>query len=320
MKKSNLFILYLLSLVFIACGGRSEIVSEPKEVYLYLKDNDTLLKSVVLDITDRNDFRSANSFIKNKENHKEIAFSFPLSHPTLLCIKGIYSFAFPLMIYVTPGDTISFSADKNHKIVFEGKNAAHYNFFAQLSNEKLLYPQYNPKQSPEEYKQAVTKVYQQKLYFLNKYSKQENASDDFLEKMRCDFRYEYIYTLLQPKEIVNPEYLSPITISNFDREDMLDSWSFRSALMNYISIDANKKKKFPNYSKEKLNAEVKYINKHLSGKVLQYALSKTIILYHKNLRPDLVNPLKELIINQLPHTKDTIQKKELELIYKELHR
>src|SRR5690606_42017488 len=73
-------------------------------------------------------------------------------------------------------------------------------------------------------------------------------------------------------------------------------------------------KEFENYSKSRLNSQINYINTNLSGKTRQYAITKTILVYNKNLSPELIEPLKGIIKTYLPELEKDIYKKEVELV------
>src|SRR5690606_40514613 len=111
------------------------------------------------------------------------------------------------------------------------------------------------------------------------------------------------------------EYLSaPVKINDFNRDDMLDSWFFRIALMNYIHLATAENNEYESYSKSRLNSQINYINTNLSGKTRQYAITKTILVYNKNLSPALIEPLKGIIKTYLPELEKDIYKKEVELV------
>lgn len=320
MKKYStiIFFLVLILLIFIRCEKRNHNISSSQNSLLHLKENDTLLKRVALDVVDRNDFRSIGSLLINKEEADSV-FMFSLAKPTLLRINGVDIFTFPLTIYVTPGDTLTFHSDGSNQIIFEGKNASHYNFFTKLNNEKYLYPKYEDVKTIIDYKKQCGDIYKQKISFLEKYSKQETVNTLFTKKIKEHLKYEYLWNLMRPKEQITDvnEYLSFVKTTDFNRDDMLDSWFFRIALMSYVSISNSNKN---DYSKEKLESEINYINTHLSGKVRQYAITKTTLVYNQQLSPELIEPLKKLIQKYLPEMENDIYKTELKQVYNGLER
>src|SRR5690606_2627510 len=137
-----------------------------------------------------------------------------------------------------------------------------------------------------------------------------------------NLKFEYIWNLTRPKENITSldKYLTSVKISDFDRDDMLDSWFFRIALMDYIHLATAENNEYESYSKSRLNSQINYINTNLSGKVRQYTITKTILVYNKNLSPELIEPLKGIIKTYLPELEKNIYKKELELVYGGLER
>jgi len=316
------FFLFLILFLFIRCEKQNEAISKSQNVLLYLKESDTLLKSVALDITDINDFNSVNSSLKYKEDTDTLAFLFSIDEPQLLRINGVDAFTIPLTIYVTPGDTLIFHSDENNQMIFEGKNASHYNFYTKLGEKKYLYPKFQETGTIEGYKTQCKQVYKQKTIFLKEYAKQKTVDPLFIKKIEDNLKFEYLWNLTRPKENITSldKYLTSVKISDFDRDDMLDSWFFRIALMNYIHLATAENNEYESYSKSRLNSQINYINTNLSGKVRQYTITKTILVYNKNLSPELIEPLKGIIKTYLPELEKNIYKKELELVYGGLER
>lgn len=321
--KTNIYILLLISFFFIAGCNKNDIEKqESQTVFWSTKKNDTLLKIVSLDHCDANDFNNYSWGLLLKEENKELSYSFPLTEPLLLSINGVDVFTIPLTIYVMPGDTLTFFPDENSRMIFEGKNAPHYNFYTKLSKKRYLYPKYEEAETAVVYKTECEQIYQQKTTFLEEYVKQETVSPLFTKKIEEHLKFEYLWNLIRPKEDATnlDAYLAPFQTSDFNRDDMLDSWFFRLALMDYISVATTENKDYGSYSKAKLNTQINYINTHLSTKVRQYAITKTILVYNKNLSPELIEPLKKLIQKYLPEMEKDIYKTELKQVYNGLER
>lgn len=311
--------IFLLSTVLwfiVGCSKEQPKKNESKMVYLSTNPNDTLIKVVSLTHTDYNDFRSYSWGVAQKEGNEGLYYSFSLTEPILLTINSMDVFTIPLTIYVTPGDTLTFFSDENSRMIFEGKNSSQYNFYTNLGEKKYLYPQFEEVGTIEDYKTQCEQVYNKKITFLEQYAKQESVNPLFTKKMRDHLRFEYLWFLMRTKENINlDEYLSaPVKINDFNRDDMLDSGTFRIALMSYISLATTENKEFENYSKSRLNSQINYINTNLSGKTRQYAITKTILVYNKNLSPELIEPLKGIIKTYLPELEKDIYKKEVELV------
>lgn len=314
------FFLFILCLTVIGCNKKYTEEPYPQPVFLTAKENDTLLKMVSLDHCDANDFRSYSWGLALKEDNKELSYSFPVTDPLLLSINGVDVFTIPLTIYVMPGDSLTFFSDENNRMIFEGKNAPHYNFYTQLSKKRYLYPKYEEAETLEAYKTECEHIYQQKTAFLEEYVKQETVNPLFIKKTEEHLKFEYLWNLIRQKEdTINLDiYLAPVKISDFNRDDILDSQFFRITLMKYISLQAGND--YMPFSKEKLASEIDYINTHLSDKVRQYVITKTIVVCNQNLSPQLIEPLKELIPIYLPEIEKELYKRELEQIYNGLER
>lgn len=321
-KKKSYTLLLTMFLFAIGCNKKHIEEPQPQTVFLTAPEKDTLFKIVSLTYCDINDFSSYNSGLAVRGEKKELSYLFDLEKPMLLSINGVDTFTIPLTIYVTPGDTLTFVANEDDQMIFEGKNAAHYNFYTRLNTKKYIYPKYEDIGAITGYKAQCGQIYKQKTTFLEQYAKQEPVGSSFTEKVREHLKFEYLWNLMRPKEAITNlvEYLNSVQISDFNRDDMLDSQFFRIALMNYIHLATAENNEYESYSKSRLNSQINYINTNLSGKVRQYTITKTILVYNKNLSPELIEPLKGIIKTYLPELEKNIYKKELELVYGGLER
>src|SRR5690554_1122266 len=145
MKKTRIRIAQLLILftLFLGCKNKQTEEIKPQTVFLSVSENDTLLNWVALSTNmDVSSSVASTTSFRTKEEVSDLAFLFPMDEPQLLRMYGVDIFTFPTYIYVTPGDTLKFQANENSELIFEGKNAAHYNFYTKLSERKYLYPKY----------------------------------------------------------------------------------------------------------------------------------------------------------------------------------
>lgn len=319
--KNILSIIILLSLAVIGFGFHTnKIKNKPsKTVHLNAEKSDTIMKWVILE-ENENQF-STQSILKKYENKSEdLDIIFNLSNPKLFrfyCLKPQTS---PAIVYITPGDTISYKLDKNNSIIFEGRNAVHYNFSKKLNDLGFHYPIYSEKEGVWEYKKSTELIYQKKKSFLEQYIKNEKVSDSFSEKMKAFLEFEYINWILNrfmiPDGAINnySKYLNGIEIKMFNRNDQQNNTFFYLALTNYLHIASKIKDTSGDYSKEKFEFQLNLINKNLSGDVREYAITKTLFEYENHLKYENINLLQKTINNYLPEIKEKKYNEVLEQI------
>jgi thiol-disulfide isomerase/thioredoxin len=135
-------------------------------------------------------------------------FHFPLD---TVAVRNLYSYSqageFFTQVFITPGDSISCKTVVNgeqYEIIFEGKNAAHYNYDAEkqktLPLEKA--PQYDSTDPDkdidlQEYKRRLQAYREQEKAFLNKYKKEHKVSDDFVNYALSEIENSYAFKLYQ---------------------------------------------------------------------------------------------------------------------------
>jgi len=113
---------------------------------------------------------------------------------------------FATEIFVTPGDSVScktitkeINGENSYEIIFEGKNAAHYNYYTQkreaFSWEEL--PDYYSLDLPE-YKRQLQAFRDKEKEFLRNYKKTHTVSEDFINYALAEINNWYVYRLCQP--------------------------------------------------------------------------------------------------------------------------
>ena len=127
-KIINNFFLFFPVLLFFSFSYKIE----DNKIIIKLDKNDTLVKKILLEEIG-NEFYDNKTYVKNKYKEENIDLCFSIEKPKFYrfyCLKPEIE---SVLIYVTPGDTITYKLEKNNSILFEGKNSAHYNFFKKLN-------------------------------------------------------------------------------------------------------------------------------------------------------------------------------------------
>lgn len=207
-------------------------------------------------------------------------------------------------LLVTPGDSVVLSME-NKKIVFTGKNAAHYNFYYQLDSSAVSEWSYNKYEGDLwKYKKGAEDIHRRNMEFFNEYITEHKVSEDFINTVGAELKFEYLYNLIAPRaretgfdfKANNPEflrtvskdydveqhgfidmqaYLDHVTIDDFQRPDLLGNYFFQRSLISFIrnyfvSTD------HLTYNLKNFQAEEAYIQEHLDGKLEEYALTRLL--------------------------------------------
>mgnify|MGYP001193490064 FL=1 len=210
-------------------------------------------------------------------------------------------------VFVTPGDSISMQI-KDGKITFSGKNAVHYNYYAQV--EELDHQDWTVyKGNLNRYKQANVKAYHKKLAALNSYLvKHPVASQEFRKKVKADLKYEFLNRLILPldhkddKGLYQPnfngigailardhnpagnevfdarDYFDTISIKDFQDESLITVDYFKRDLQYYIRYYLANLESLE-YSTANFMKERDFIEKNLDGALKAYALNQMLIAY-----------------------------------------
>ncbi|WP_452228602.1 TlpA family protein disulfide reductase [Lacinutrix sp. MEBiC02404] len=305
-EKSTFFLLLITILVgFLNCKQKTEISKKEsiaKSVFLFPEQtSDTILKSVLLDETNV-EYTNKPFLLKSKKENLNLSFN--LKTPRLFRFYSFEPMSNPFIIYVTPGDTLSYRLEKQ-VIVFKGTNAAHYNFFKELYDLKFEYIKYDEKLGVLDFKKIKKKEYQKKLDFLEQYVNNKQTSISFYKKIKEVLRFQYLSGIMNtnifPKGTITnyTEYLEDITIELFKRNDQDDNLYFQLALTNYLKIITENNNN-NNNSKEALEYQLDLINQNLKGKTKEYAITKMIFEFNNHLNIKDINYLKDKIKFYLP--------------------
>jgi hypothetical protein len=107
-------------------------------------------------------------------------------------------------MFITPGDAVSFKTiakgEDSYEVIFEGKNAAHYNYASQ--KRKFISqgePDFfsNPDIDLLEYKQQLQDHRDKENEFLRNYKKKHTVSEDFINHASAEISNKYAFKLYQ---------------------------------------------------------------------------------------------------------------------------
>ena len=261
-----------------------------------------------------------------KEEDNTFSLSFETEESTQLYFMIL---GYTWSIYVTPDDTIEFNIfdEGEHLfIVFEGKNAPHYNYDPQLQKlirrkDRLYYKKFD---DPEIYRLEVKKRYKKEKEFFQQYLKTHLLNKDFIKYAQSQYTYEYIQNLYAP--LVNEEvkcndlpkyYFEDIKNVSFQDSQLLSFTKFRYAIRaKYIF----------GYNNDPWNSfEEVYNNILLSftGKVRDFLIADMIGIYAKKEKQNYRNSLLKVIKEAKDNIKDSEYLdyiKKSELLYKILNK
>ncbi len=213
-------------------------------------------------------------------------------------------------IYVTPGDTIKFDIfdeGESLSIVFEGENAAHYNYDPQL--QKIIrrkdHPYYEKFNDPETYRIEVEKQRKKEEDFFQQYLRTHTLNKDFVKFAQSQYTYEYVRNLYDPLVQEKVKY-NDLPKDYF--KDTKDIPFQDSQLLNFAKFrQAVRAKHIFGYNNDPWNSfEKVYNNISLSftGKVREFLIADMIGIYAKKEKQDYRNSLLRAIEEAKNHIKD----------------
>ncbi|MBE6313284.1 MAG: TlpA family protein disulfide reductase [Bacteroidales bacterium] len=136
-------------------------------------------------------------------------------------------------VFVTPGDTIFFKTEKNgaeYNVVFEGKNAAHYNYASQKAKAiQMEEPYFEEDTDPYEYKRQLQVYRDEEQKFFEKYREQNKLSPEFCDFAEAEINNKYVLNLYQYV------YLNKCRVSV---EKYLEGTNIVQNPLSYSAIDA----------------------------------------------------------------------------------
>ncbi|WP_339632292.1 hypothetical protein [Bizionia echini] len=211
-------------------------------------------------------------------------------------------------VFVTPGDSIKLVL-KNDKIIFKGLHADHYNFYLELDSLTNEFSTIGFKDSFTDYKRRTNELYQKRNEFFEAYVKSHQVSEEFINQVRAEMKFEYMYNLIAPRTVssslpnvhinnsgsltsvfenqnINLEdnfldlkrYFDDIKIEDFNRPDLIDNDYFKRSLTSLIR-NYFTQPEYVAYNEENFEAEIGYINKNLKGEIAQFAKARVIVDY-----------------------------------------
>lgn len=298
MKFKSLTITFTL-LIFVTC--KSDSTEKTNSVVLIGELKNSEIERMTIS-SSLNFF--SEPLITSEKIRDSVFFSFELDSPQILeLMPSDYSFVSKIL--VSPGDSINFSI-QNGKPYFLGENNENYNFSKGLDIDSLMYPVF--KEDSNSYFIECKNVYEnRKKAYLN-YIKDRSFSDDaFKTIFKDELEFEFYSKLIMPVRWNSNldiaelhKFIGEIPFDIFNKEQMLGSHSFKSALSLYIRYQFAPDS--ISYSKNNLQSEIKFINKNLNGKLKEYALASIIYDYSNKLFPENVAELLELTNSQLENT------------------
>jgi len=233
-------------------------------------------------------------------------------------------------MFVSPGDIINVNI-KNNKLKFTGTNESHYNFYLELDSLDNQWSKNEYKGDINDYKKNSIELQQKRLNFFNQYIKEhEEVSEEFINQVKSELNFEYLYNLVAPRSIVTEgsnsyvnnlegvmstlenesnlvdgnilnleDYFDNIAIEDFNRPELINNDYFKRSLVQYIRHYFTKQE-YISYTKENFEQELNFINKNLNGEIAKYATGRLIHdFYEKGFGQDEYNldQMKDLISN-----------------------
>lgn len=319
MKKLFIIILamFVFSNVMFSYEKQKIIFSDKNNVNLYTQKNDTLIRSVVIEEC-TNEFSDSPFIFKTKKNNENLNISFNLIEPKFFKITTLIPQSIPLIIYISPGDSICFKLNEN-LLMFEGKNSINYNIFNYLNQLKLNYPIYDEKKGIDLFLNDTYRVFCKKSDFIKEKFNAKIISHELYLKIEEQLKFQYINwklntNLIPVDKILQSEnYLNDIDINLFKRNDLKDNIYFHLALVNFLFIITEKNNK-KNNTIDGLTFKLKFIDKNLTDDIKEYLFSKIILDYFNQLRLEDKNELITIIDIYLPKIKNKNFNKKISLI------
>lgn len=292
-------------------------------VLLKLDKNDTIIKKIIVEEIE-NEFYDNIIFSKSKLINQDLVISFNLNESKFFRFNCLIPQISPILVYISPGDTIVFKIQKDNSILFEGNNSSHYNFYSRLNNYSEKYPKYTDKDGELKFKEKTNSVYINKILFLENYSIREKTSYSFIKKTKEVLKFEYINWLLNRSILPNKnnsnyiKYLNEINSKSFGSVLQNDNPYFNLALINYLFFVSKNKTKSELYSLESLNYQIKYIDENFEGEIREFAIVKTFDVFQDNIKHNNITILTNCIKTNLLSIKSDIYIKKLKKIYENL--
>ena len=232
----------------------------------------------------------ARETIRNDSLH----LALKITQPAILEFYSSNKPEFRSSIYVSPGDSVHL-VQLNGKPRFEGKNSAHYNYSLDL--DTILYP--NFRGDSQKYFDSCEQTYlRRKEQFMLYSESHRGLSKAFVKRISDELKFEYLSKLILPVRWSTDlnigklrEFLGPISLNQFRRGDLLNSFHFKNAVslyMRFVFIDSDR-----HYSKDHLIHEKVIISENFDGDLQEYLQVRLLYDYASNLTPETIEPIQD---------------------------
>ena len=192
--KSRFFFLYTLVVFFASCAHENKNIA-----IIHSEAADSIFKEIHLVPYGG----SANYFSKYYD--EGFTFSggttFSWEIDTVEC-RTLFSRSngnFWTSVFVTPGDSVSFKTVNNgdyFDVIFEGKNAAHYNYESEKRKSiQMEEPYPTPEINPDEYKKQLQAYRAEEEKFLMKYKDENKVSREFIDYASAEINNKFVLNL-----------------------------------------------------------------------------------------------------------------------------
>ena len=115
------FLLSLITIIYLALIIPGFYMQSSKEkIYIKVDKKDILLNTVILEEF-QNEFFNESSKIKSKSETENLDFELTLSTPKLFRFYSIKPQTAPLLIFIQPGDSVSYHIAENKSITLSSK-------------------------------------------------------------------------------------------------------------------------------------------------------------------------------------------------------
>ena len=326
MTSHRLFLVFLFVLIVISCRKTNEEKNKILLSKMEKTERDVNYKKIIIIGTSDDTLALKSINILNSgylfgKNHNNMIRKI-LKDSIYIEVDSIYkpqSFDFVMFgdstlfeskIFLTPGDTISFTI-KNKKMYFNGKNAAYNNFFIELNKNTTEYYNIPYNGDIQDYKKRVKDIYDKRMLFFSRYARDHTfSSKEQIDLVKDILKFEYLNNLIQPRSIfveglngyINnsegilsavssefenqeqlfdlKDYLDDTTINDFNRPDLLSNTHlFKNAFDAFIRYYFAKNDDI-NYSSEAFLTQKKFIQQNFDDDLEYYAIARMIREYN----------------------------------------
>jgi hypothetical protein len=317
------FILPVLLLVVFSCkqeAGNSMDIDEDqdnfsspefdvKPLYIYGETDDTMAFEFlnIIDYSNFNDGKPQAQKTKNNDSTFVITLD-SIRNPKIMEIMMFGNKFYNTRVFMTPGDSVKLGI-KNKKISFNGSNADHYNFYPELDSLNKKFSAVAFRGNLESYKKEINEIYNKRVEFFNDYIKTHEVSQQFINHVNAELKYEYIFNLVAPRTInsnlpniyINntegliyafenqskysesnfldmDNYFDGIKIEDFNRIDLINNDYFKRSLTLLIRYYFTQQD-YVGFNEENFDAELDFINNNLEGQIAKYTKAKVFVDY-----------------------------------------